>query len=141
MNTVPRCFVIASLFCCTIVTGCGEPNVDFVTFGAGLPAQATIVARKPAEAFAQDAHEYIIFDTDATGVETFASAYAGVSLAAFARDRTKLKGATRSGTWADTVSGIPWDLTTITDGRFYRRGDTNGFVAIDMDLYRVYVFR
>ena len=126
------------IFC--IVVGCTDP-VHRATRGAGLPSGAKIIATKADPELAQDAHCYLIFDTDADGVEKFALEYAGVPLSQFLTSRTKLQGASRFGTFVDTLTGMPlWNLKTITNGRFFSPSGTNGFVSIDMDTYRVYVF-
>ena len=128
------------VFVCCIVAGCTDP-VDRATRGAGLPSGSKIVATKADPELAQDAHCYLIFDTDADGVEKFALDYAGIPLSKFLTSRTKLQGASSSGTWIDTLPGMPlWNLKTIPNGRFFSPSGTNGFVSIDMDTYRVYVF-
>ena len=126
------------IFC--IVVGCTDP-VHRATRGAGLPSGAKIIATKADRELAQDAHCYLIFDTDADGVEKFALDYAGIPLSQFLTSRTKLQGASTSGTFVDTLTGMPlWNLKMITNGRFFSPSGTNGFVSIDMDTYRVYVF-
>lgn len=130
---------LVGLLLATTFLGCS--NYDFVTFDVGLPSGARVVASKSDTGFRQDARTYLIFDTDAAGAVWFAERYSGVDWSDFHRSRTKLNGAGPSGTWADRVEGIPWDLTLISNGRFFRRDDTNGFLSIDMDTYRVYVFR
>lgn len=123
-----------------IIAGCTAP-VHRATRGAGLPSGAKIVATKADPELAQDAHCYLIFDTDAEGVEKFALEYAGIPLSRFLKSRTELHGADEFGTWKDVVSGMPlWELKKITNGRFFMHGGTHGFVSIDMDTYRVYVF-
>lgn len=123
-----------------IIAGCTNP-VNRATRGAGLPSGAKIVATKADPELAQDAHCYLIFDTDADGVEKFALEYAGIPLSQFLTSRTELQGADESGTWIDTLKGMPlWNLKDITNGRFFSPSGTNGFVSIDMDTYRVYVF-
>jgi hypothetical protein len=67
--------------------------------------------------------------------------YAGIPVSRFLKSRTELRGASRFGTWIDTLKGMPlWNLKMITNGRFFTPSGTNGFVSIDMDTYRVYVF-
>ena len=124
--------------------GCSASDadlIDYVTFGAGLPPNSTVVATKRAPAMAQDGRHYLIFDTDDAGVAAFAKAYTGGSLDEMKQSRTELRGATSSGTWMDTVDGLPWDLAAIKSGRFSRHARTNGFLSIDLSPNRVYVFR
>ena len=132
------------LFSLTAFCGCGLSEAELfkeVTFGVGLPRNARIIATLPALPLAQDVHAYYIFDTDQAGIEEFALRYSGVQVTEFLTDRTKLHGANGIRTWADVVHGIPWDLRKIKNGRYFRRSDTNGFLSIDMETKRVYVFR
>jgi hypothetical protein len=117
-------------------------HVDFVTFNVGLPADAKIVDTKQDSGWAQDAHWYLIFDASEEGIAEFAAAYStGVTIDKYLKTRFEIHGAGPRGTWMDSVAGMPWDLSTIKSGRYFRRKDTNGFVAIDMAKNRVYVFR
>jgi hypothetical protein len=138
MLSMIRFFSLILTIC--IIAGCTDP-VHRATRGAGLPSGAKIVATKADPELAQDAHCYLIFDTDADGVEKFVLEYAGIPLSHFLKSRTELQGADEFGTWIDTLKGMPlWNLKTITNGRFFSPSGTNGFVSIDMDTYRVYVF-
>ena len=131
-----RFFSLILMIC--IIAGSTDP-VHRATRGAGLPSGAKIVATKSDPELAQDAHCYLIFDTDADGVEKFALEYAGFPLSQFLTSRTELR--SRSETFKAVVSGMPlWKLKTITNGRFFSPSGTNGFVSINMETYRVYVF-
>ena len=126
------------------LAGCADHSelVDFVTFEAGIPNGAEIVAVKKDSGLTQDGRSYLIFDSDAKGTAEFADAYSGgVPIDKYLRTRFQIKGASSRGTFADVVDGISWNLGTIRSGRYFRRNDTNGFVAIDVAENRVYVFR
>jgi hypothetical protein len=71
-----RFFSLILTFC--FMAGCTD-SVHRATRGAGLPSGAKIVATKADPELAQDAHCYLIFDTDADGVEKFALGLCGHS--------------------------------------------------------------
>lgn len=129
-----------------IAAGCSNsPSaevIEFVTWGQGLPKDATVVSWMQESGFKQDAKVFLIFDTTSAGCAEFAQKYSdGATLDELLTSRTEIKGARSTGTYADRIPEIPWDLTTISNGRFFQREQTTGFLSIDLDKNRVYVFR
>ena len=128
-----------------LTAGCSNSpsteQIEFVTWGQGLPKDAKIVAWKES-GFTQDPKEFLIFDTTSAGCAEFAQKYSdGATLDELLTSRTEIKGARSTGTYADRIPDIPWDLTTISNGRFFQREQTTGFLSIDIDKNRVYLFR
>jgi hypothetical protein len=58
-----------------------------------------------------------------------------------ANSRTHLSAPSPDAPFIDVIDGIPWDLAKIIHGTFHRNQGTNGFVSIDSDRWRVYVFQ
>ena len=124
-----------------LTTGCDSQRVDFITLGVGLPPNSKIVHVLQESGFQQDARSYLVFDTDRAGIEQFALAYSGgVPISQFQKDRDKI------GNYADVDPGVPWwELRPIQNGRYFKHKledlQSFGFLSIDLDKNRVYMFR
>ncbi len=116
--------------------------IDDVTWGHGLPTDSKVIAWTKTGGSGPDPHSFLIFDTSAAGCAEFAEKYsAGATLDEFFTSRAEVRGARSTGTSFDRIPEIPWDLAKISNGRFFQRDHTNGFLSIDLDTHRVYVFR
>ena len=125
------------------LSSCGftkSKTIDHITFNIGLPANSTYIASQ-VDRWGPDSKWWLIFDSDQSGIEEFALRYSGgTPLSDYLIKRTDIYGGGGNCN-AFNVNGIPWDLSKIKNGRYFRRNDTNGFVSIDMETKRVYVFR
>ena len=113
----------------------------YATNGIGRPWLSWVVARKKVGGFPDRAYRYLIFDTHQGGAVWFANRYAGKPLSKLKSSFDELDCESHITTEVVTVEGIPWDLSEIENGRFYCGEHPPGFLLIDTDTYRVYVYQ